>query len=223
VAAAAAAIVVSDVYAGDDGLARTQHRGWAHLRRDRDALGAAHPDNRAVGRWAHQGRRLFRRAVTWADRATAVGPRPIRRERQADRLAADVVRVCAKQPAGAPPATRCARIARARTDRFTFVAEPAVPPPHNAAERSLRPLVIARKSSGGRRSAAGTRRRMVLQSLAATWTGRGLDPCTEILALLRAPRPTTSDLAPVCTVTCRPIRLTPGHSPAIMGASASCP
>ena len=35
---------------------------------------------------------------------------------------------------------------------FVFMAEPEVPPDNNAAERSLRPLVISRKISGGTRS-----------------------------------------------------------------------
>ena len=35
---------------------------------------------------------------------------------------------------------------------FVFVAEPEVPPDNNAAERSLRHLVVSRKVSGGTRS-----------------------------------------------------------------------
>ena len=48
--------------------------------------------------------------------------------------------------------TLCQRVERYRTELFTFVADPAVPPTNNAAERALRPLVIARKISGGTRS-----------------------------------------------------------------------
>ncbi len=41
------------------------------------------------------------------------------------------------------------RIRRYLPELFTFVRDPRVPPTNNAAERSIRPLVIARKISGG--------------------------------------------------------------------------
>jgi transposase len=195
-AAGAPAVVVSDFYAGYDQLARTQQRCWAHLLRDVRQLGADHPDDPAVARWVHQVRRLYGLAVAWAARSTAVGTRPILRERIADRFAAELVRICRRQPPGSPQTTLCHRIERYRTDLFTFVADPAVEPTNNAAERALRPLVIARKISGGTRSAAGSRTRMILQSLVATWELRGLDPLAQFLTLLRVPH-TTPKIAPV--------------------------
>lgn len=194
---AATATVVSDFYAGYDRLARTQQRCWAHLLRDVRDLGADHPADAGAARWAHQVQRLYGLAVAWAAAATATATRPILRERMADRFAAELVRICRRQPAGAPQAILCQRIARYRVDLFTFVADPNVPPTNNAAERALRPLVIARKISGGTRSAQGSRTRMILQSLVATWELRGLDPVTEFLTLLRAPRSPTRELAPV--------------------------
>jgi transposase len=191
------ATVVSDFYAGYDRLARTQQRCWAHLLRDVRDLEDDHPAEPGVGRWAQQLRRLYALAVAWAARATTDGTRPILRERMADRFAAELVRVCHRQPAGSPQATLCQRIARYRTDLFPFVADPAVPPTNNAAERALRPLVIARKISGGTRSPRGSRTRMVLQSLVATWELRGLDPVAEFLALLRAAPPAAPELGPV--------------------------
>ena len=62
---------------------------------------------------------------------------------------------------------------------------PDVRPDNNQAERSLRPLVITRKISGGSRSPDGTQTRLALASLFATWLARGLNPFTECLALLR--------------------------------------
>src|SRR5215216_799675 len=132
-----------------------------------------------------------------AARATAEQARPIFRERVADRFAAALVNVCRGQPASSPQATLFARIARYRTDLFPFAANPAVPPTNNAAERALRPLVVARKVSGGTRSKRGSQSRMILQSLVATWDLRGLDPVTEFLALLTTPRQPTSGIAPL--------------------------
>ena len=54
---------------------------------------------------------------------------------------------------------------------------------NHRAERCLRPLVVARKGSGTR-SAAGSRVRMALASLFATWQAQGRDPllaCRQVL------------------------------------------
>ncbi|MCC6442066.1 MAG: hypothetical protein IT210_01275 [Armatimonadetes bacterium] len=48
----------------------------------------------------------------------------------------------------------------------------------------VRPAVIGRKVSGGTRSAAGSRTRMPLQSLFATWAAQGqdrLEACRQLL------------------------------------------
>jgi hypothetical protein len=71
---------------------------------------------------------------------------------------------------------------------FLFVAEPAVPPTNNAAERSLRHLVTARKISGGTRSADGTTTRTRLATLFGTWRAQGLDPLAQCRELLAAPQ-----------------------------------
>jgi len=65
-----------------------------------------------------------------------------------------------------------------------FVAELRVPPDNNGSERSLRPLVVSRKVSGGTRSARGTKSRMALASLFGTWRARNLNPlfaCRQML------------------------------------------
>jgi transposase len=191
------AAVVSDFYGGYDRLARTQQRCWAHLLRDIADLLAAHPDDRTLARWAKAVKTLYAKAVAWAARATADEARPICRERVADRFAAKLVASCQSQPATSPQATLCQRVARYRTDLFTFVADPAVPPTNNAAERALRPLVIARKVSGGTRSKRGSQSRMVLQSLVATWDLRGLDPVAEFLTLLTTPPHASPEIAPL--------------------------
>ena len=183
-----AAAVVSDFFGAYNDLERVQQRCWAHLLRDIHDLVAAHPDTRGVSAWAAGVRAIYDHAVAWAAEATAAGTRPILRERARDRFQAELVAHCRTQPADAPQAVLCARVERYQAELFTFVADPAVPPTNNAAERALRPLVTARKISGGTRSPHGTTTRMVLQSLVATWELRGLDPVAEFLALLRAPR-----------------------------------
>jgi len=48
---------------------------------------------------------------------------------------------------------------------------------NNLAQRNVRPLVIARKISGGTRSQEGSDTRMGLFSLFGTWEAQGLNPC----------------------------------------------
>ena len=67
---------------------------------------------------------------------------------------------------------------------FLFVAEPEVPPDNNAAERSLRPVVI----SGGTRSAAGTNTKMTLASIFGTWRVQAFNPLTACRQLLTSPQ-----------------------------------
>ncbi len=52
---------------------------------------------------------------------------------------------------------------------FVFVSHPETPPDNNAAERSLRHLVISRKISAGTPSGAGSGSKMTLASLFGTW------------------------------------------------------
>ena len=191
------AAVVSDFYGAYDRLARAQQRGWALLLRDLADVVADHPADHRLARWAAAVRTVYARAVAWEARATADGVRPICRERAADRFAEALVALCRGQPAGSPQAALCARIARYRTAPFTFGADPAVPPTDNAAERALRPLVVARKVSGGTRSRHGSQTRMILQSLVATWELRGLDPVAEFRRLLAAPPPPSPETAPL--------------------------
>lgn len=87
----------------------------------------------------------------------------------------------------APQATLCRRIDLCLDELLTFVADPAVPPDNNLAERSLRPLVIARKISGGSRSPDGSATAMALASLFATWRAQGRDPRTACTQMLFAP------------------------------------
>ena len=70
---------------------------------------------------------------------------------------------------------------------FVFVAEPSVPSDDNAAERSLRHLVISRKISGSTRSEQGTERKMTLPSIFGTWRAQGLNPLAACRQLLVSP------------------------------------
>ena len=64
-----------------------------------------------------------------------------------------------------------------------------MPADNNLAERSIRPLVIMRKISGGTRSAAGPKTRLTLASVFQTWAARHLNPFVECLTALQTLSP----------------------------------
>ena len=72
---------------------------------------------------------------------------------------------------------------------FVFVAEPEVPADNNAAERSLRHLVISRKINGGTRSEAGADSKMILASRFGTWRTQGFNLLAAYRQLLTFPQP----------------------------------
>jgi transposase len=188
-------VLVSDFYTAYDQLDGRHQRCWAHLLRDVHELTQQHPTAAGLHAWAQEMHALFTQAVAWTAAAGACPPEE--REQARLRFEAAVRRLCQAEPAGAPQAALCQRVERYHPELFTFVADPAVPPTNNAAERALRPLVVSRKISGGTRSPQGSRTRMILHSVVATWELRGLDPLAELLTLLRAPRTPIIELAPV--------------------------
>ena len=76
------------------------------------------------------------------------------------------------------------RLLRHKGELFEFVRQAEVEATNNRAERGIRPLAVARKISGGSRSAGGSTARMRLQTLFSTWTGRGRNPLAECERML---------------------------------------
>ena len=88
----------------------------------------------------------------------------------------------------AAQARLCRRMEKHIKELFVFVAEPGAPPDNAAAERSLRPVVISRKISGGTRSVQGTDTKMTLASVFGTWRAQALNPLTACRQLLTSPQ-----------------------------------
>lgn len=175
-------VVVSDFYGAYTHDDRVHQYCWAHLWRDLEELVRQHPRDPAVAGWVTSVGIIYARA-----KAAARTPR----EQWALRRAcqADLRHLC--QPWAAmdvPQRKLAARMLKHLPELFTFVTEPGVPPTNNAAERSLRHLVIARKISGGTRSASGTATKMTLQSLLGTWRLQGINPFTAMVDLLASPQ-----------------------------------
>lgn len=212
-----AGVLVSDFYGAYTHYEGRHQYCWAHLLRDIHDLVTAHPRDAGVRGWAAAVHDLFGRAkaLTSADpgerhraaracqaelaalcapylpvpppAATSDDPPPAAVTAAAHETVADP-----PPPPDAPPPpqrTLCQRMERHLADLFVFVEDPAVPATNNGSERSLRPLVVSRKISGGTRSEDGSDTKMTLASVFGTWRAQGLNPFAECRRLLATPQP----------------------------------
>ena len=91
------------------------------------------------------------------------------------------------QARGHPCQALAKRLLRHQDELFVFVVVEGVAAENNQAERALRPLVVARKISGGSCGPAGSTTWMRLARLLGTWQARGLNPLHECLHWLQSP------------------------------------
>ena len=175
-----AGVLVSDFYAAYTSYAGRHQYCWAHLLRDVHEVAESHRDDVLVHGWADAVHALYQRACACPAREATAR----RQARQA--YEAELGALCAPYlgVAEAPQRVLCERMTKHLGALFVFVEDPDVPATNNAAERSLRHLVTARKISGGTRSPAGTTTKMTLASLFGTWRLQGLNPLVECRALL---------------------------------------
>ncbi len=178
-------VLCTDFYAAYHHYPGLKQRCWAHVLRAMHELKEEYPDNAELQRWAAQVHGLYARAKRFKP------AKETERARAKERFEQRLLALC--QPFAtdqqAPQRRLCARLQRHLQELFVFVLDPQVPADNNAAERSLRPLVISRKISGGSRSPAGSSARMTLASLFGTWAASGLDPYSACRRLLLSPLP----------------------------------
>jgi hypothetical protein len=185
--------LVSDFYAAYN-LLRGQHqRCWVHMLDDLHALkeeqgeaSAPSPQAEAV-EWATAVRGVYDDAQAWLQEQPQATPE----ERQAAYERA-YQRICElgqqyAQVDGHPCRVLARRLLRHQEELFQFLLVPGLLAHNNPVERSLRPLVIMRKISGGTRSPAGSQTRLTLASVFGTWVARHLNPLRECVAALQRP------------------------------------
>lgn len=156
------------------------------LRRCEDMVQVASP---TAARFPLQVKALLEKGLALRDRYgqqeislhglwTATG----RLEAQLDRLLARTYRDAANR--------RLANhLRRERPYLFTYLYCPGLEATNNAAERALRPLVVARKNWGGNRTEKGARAQAVLTSLLQTAKQQGKNPLDLLVELLVAKDP----------------------------------
>lgn len=189
--------LVTDFYGGYNHTDGRHQRCWVHLLRDLRELKADHAvSHPELLSWIDELVKTYHDGKALALRDPP--PTSLARQTAFDDLLNRVENLGLKWPKdkGHPAHALCKRLLRHSSELFQFVLQPGLAPDNNLAERSVRPLVIARKISGGTRSKLGSDTRMDLQTLFATWAAQGkhaLDQCRLMLASYR-PAPTTPAL-----------------------------
>ena len=112
------------------------------------------------------------------------------------RLAAHMDRLLAKT--FRDPANRrlAKHLRREQPWLFTFLHCPGIEATNNAAERALRPAVVARKTWGGNRTENGAKTQQILISVLTTCRQQGKDSFDRMMELFLSPDPVVLDLVP---------------------------
>lgn len=179
-----AGVLVSDFYCGYNAYQGVKQRCWVHLLRDLSSLQEKNPTNESVAQWVERIKSVYEQA-----REVAVGNySQMQRCRLRQHFEARMLNLATpyRDCKSAPQWTLAKRIDSFLGELFAFVDCDGVPSDNNAAERAVRPAVIARKVSGGTRSTKGSDARMTLMSLFGTWNLRGQDPMDSCAAMLAA-------------------------------------
>jgi transposase len=176
--------LVSDFYCGYNEYAGKHQRCWTHLLRDLHELKQAHEQELEVQEWAQLVRGLYDQAQQFLQEQSE--PSQEQRERLYVELTSNSHRLgLGYAKAYQHPCCALAkRLLRHEDELFQFVLVEGLSASNNLAERSIRPLVVIRKISGGSRSEEGTKTRMGLASLFETWQARKLNPFDECLKRL---------------------------------------
>jgi hypothetical protein len=177
-----AGTLVTDFYGAYNIYDGLKQRCWIHFGRDLKSLSEKHADEQEVVSWVDAVLGVYYRAK---DRVSLNYPDM---ERCHLRIGLESELQALAKPyltrKDAPQRVLAQRIDRFLGELFTFVQYPGVPSENNAAERAIRPAVIARKVSGGTRSSRGSDTMSVLRSLFETWWLQGrnpIDACQDMI------------------------------------------
>ncbi len=195
-------VLCTDFYAGYNDFPGEHQRCWVHLLRDIHELKEKHPQHEEVLGWASGVRKLYDDAHKLLEQHQLGPPtaeegarQPYKgeqREREYQQLVQGAGKMGgmyadAKKHRHHPCHALCKRLLRHQDELFQFVLVPGLASDNNLAERSVRPVVVTRKVSGGTQSPRGSTTRMALSSLFGTWQAKGLNPFDQCLALLTQP------------------------------------
>lgn len=185
--------LVTDFYAAYNFYEGPKQRCWVHMCRALKELAEKNPDLPEVASWRKAVVDLYHRARESAK----VEHTELERSRLKAGFELELLSLC-RPYVGAKTAVQRVLAERMEDfigELFTFVANPAVPSENNAAERAVRPAVVARKISGGSRSPQGSKTCSVLRTLFETWALQGrntIDACREMITTSANAQPATT-------------------------------
>jgi len=171
-------VVVSDFYGAYNAHLGLHQRCWVHLLRDIHELKEKHPTDKRLKQWAGKVKAIYERAKSYKgpNKRLGVVERQQERVKRQREYEGELMKVCRAHIKKKRAQSRlCERMERFLPEMFVFVADERVPSDNNAAERSVRQLVVSRKISGGTRSEKGSEAKSILASLFGTWRLQGLD------------------------------------------------
>jgi hypothetical protein len=180
-------VLTTDFYAAYNTYAGFHQRCWVHLLRDMRELKEKHKKHPPLNIWAKQIRQIYVESKAWRgpDPDTPPGLAIQERIDKQHLFEEQLRKVCQKYVTkDTPMSTLCARIMTFMPELFVFVRFPNVSSDNNPAERIIRHTVVARKISGGTRSAKGSETKSILTSLFDTWNLQGKNPLEQCRLLL---------------------------------------
>lgn len=183
--------LVSDFYGAYNIYDGIKQRCWVHLLRDLKLLVEKNPDLPHTAVWVDKVADVYHRAKE----STRVKRRDDERRKLREGFEEELLALCCPYVGdkSAPERVLAERIDKFIEEMLVFVQYPEVPPENNAAERAIRPAVVARKISGGTRSEKGSKTSSVLRTLFETWSMQGhntIDACRHMLATYSPTLPT---------------------------------
>jgi len=191
--------LVADFYGAYNFYDGIKQRCWVHLGRDLKTLVEKNPDLPETAVWVNRVMELYHRAKE----STMREYKELERSRLKKSFERELLKLCRPyvEVRSAPERVLAERMTGFIGELFAFVADPEIPSENNAAERAIRPAVVARKISGGTRSEKGSQTMSTLRSLFETWELRGhntIEACREMIAGsdIACPQPQQTTLLP---------------------------
>ena len=169
-------VLVVDRYAAYRCLPFELQYCYAHLKRDAEKLQKQFPDDPEVKCFS----RALIRQLSAAMRLRKKKLSDARYYARAAQIKANIIRICESEArhTGIQELQNVFRKNRHRL--YHWARDRRVPADNNYSERSLRPLVIARKLSFGTQSAKGSRTRSILMSVLHSLKKQGHDPAARL-------------------------------------------
>jgi transposase len=180
-------VLTTDFYAAYNTYAGFHQRCWVHFLRDIHALKQEYKKHPPLNMWAKSVKQLYEEAKAYS------GPDPnlriglqteerLKKQREFEQRLKTICMPYVKKDT--PMSTLAARAVTFLPELFVFIRFPNVSSDNNPAERIIRHTVVARKISGGTKTAKGSETKTILTSLFDTWQLQNLNPFEQCRLLL---------------------------------------